>query len=711
MMEFETKNLDDVEDYNNSELSDEEESNEEENSEDDGFVNFDTTLNQVKRQTSRFKGIKTDEVVNTVKTTKVNKQNDAKVLKDEYKNDSSDEEDIRNTIGNIPINVYDEYDHVGYDKSGVKIPKPKQDDQIDNFLNKMDDPNYFRTVFDPHTGEKIILNDEELEILNRIRKGKYPDPNFDPYADFIDFFSYEQEQFPVTNHPIPKTRFIPSLSEKRLINKFVIKLRRQRKLPNKEKKDDKLEFNYDLWEKEHEETKWFKRQIFSKKANLPGNIESYNPPAEYLFNDEEKEEWLNQEPEERRLNFMPQKYSSLRKVPQYSNYLQERYERCLELYLKPRTKREKANFRAEDLLPTLPKPSELKPYPTKEALCYIGHSKKVNAISIEKIGQFFASASDDCTIKIWEVLSGKCMRTIELDKPVKCVSWCPNENQRLIIASTDRDVLIINPQLGNRKLIQETDNQFINNEDIENEEDASIKWIKLDEEDKQWEQGVRLIVKHKFEITQITWHNRGDYFAVVMPTGKSKSVAIHHLSKRQSQEPFKKPKGIVQKVLFHPLKPYFFMATQRYIRIYNLVKRELTKKLISTSNQLSSMDLHPKGDNLLVGSYDNRLCWFDLDLSSKPYKTLKYHRDCVRQVAYHKSYPLFASASNDGKITITHGMVYNDLAQNALIVPVKTLLHADESKEPVGGVLDIAFHPNQPWILSSGEDSKIRLFS
>ena len=54
---------------------------------------------------------------------------------------------------------------------------------------------------------------------------------------------------------------------------------------------------------------------------------------------------------------------------------------------------------------------------------------------------------------------------------------------------------------------------------------------------------------------------------------------------------------------------------------------------------------------------------------------------------------------------------HSDLAQNALIVPLKTLLHADEGKQPEGGVLDIAFHPSQPWILTSGNDCRIRLFS
>lgn len=35
------------------------------------------------------------------------------------------------------------------------------------------------------------------------------------------------------------------------------------------------------------------------------------------------------------------------------------------------------------------------------------------------------------------------------------------------------------------------------------------------------------------------------------------------------------------------------------------------------------MVVHPSGDHIILGSYDKKLCWFDLDLSSKPYKILK----------------------------------------------------------------------------------------
>lgn len=36
------------------------------------------------------------------------------------------------------------------------------------------------------------------------------------------------------------------------------------------------------------------------------------------------------------------------------------------------------------------------------------------------------------------------------------------------------------------------------------------------------------------------------------------------------------------------------------------------------------MDIHPMGDHLIVGGYDRKVCWFDLELSDKPYKVLRY---------------------------------------------------------------------------------------
>lgn len=57
--------------------------------------------------------------------------------------------------------------------------------------------------------------------------------------------------------------------------------------------------------------------------------------------------------------------------------------------------------------------------------------------------------------------------------------------------------------------------------------------------------------------------------------------------------------------------------------MYNLAEQKLLKTLQPGIKWISSMDVHPLGEHLIVGGYDRKLCWFDLDLSDKPYKVLR----------------------------------------------------------------------------------------
>ncbi len=49
--------------------------------------------------------------------------------------------------------------------------------------------------------------------------------------------------------------------------------------------------------------------------------------------------WEQQDPEDRKLSFLPQKFACLRAVPAYSRFIHERFERCLDLYLCPRQRK------------------------------------------------------------------------------------------------------------------------------------------------------------------------------------------------------------------------------------------------------------------------------------------------------------------------------------------------------------------------------------
>ena len=52
---------------------------------------------------------------------------------------------------------YDEYDHIGYDRSGGKVMKRADGtgNGIDAALNARDDPNYARTVYDAYNDREV----------------------------------------------------------------------------------------------------------------------------------------------------------------------------------------------------------------------------------------------------------------------------------------------------------------------------------------------------------------------------------------------------------------------------------------------------------------------------------------------------------------------------------------------------------------------------
>ena len=461
--------------------------------------------------------------------------------KDEYEVDSSDEEDLRNTIGNVPIEWYDNYPHLGYDVNGKRVYKPVREDQLDYFLKKMDDPTFWRTVKDRMTGQNVVLSDADMDLISRLEKGKIPDPNMDPYPKFEDLYSHEVMIHPLTARPESKKSFIPSLHEKALVGRMVhlIKSGVYAKCW-KPKKEDGPRY-YNLWkdDEDHSLVRRLRSYIPAPKMKLPGHEESYNPPEEYLFTPEEEAEWHNQDPEDRKLNFIPRKYSSLRQVPGYSEFVQERFERCLDLYLCPRQRKMRMNVNPDDLIPELPKPKDLHPFPAFCSVIYKGHAGHVRSVSMEDIGQFFASGSDDGTVRVWETLTGRCFNTIHFDAPVKWVQWCPNPAIALLAVAAGRYVHFVNPGAGDKVVLDNTDVILESLPESEGTSKGGPEWSVVTDESLR-KQGHRLRVHHKFDVAQVSWHAKGDYLAVLYGSGSTTSLIIHQLSLRRSQVSFLK---------------------------------------------------------------------------------------------------------------------------------------------------------------------------
>ncbi|KAJ2951501.1 hypothetical protein O0L34_g13653 [Tuta absoluta] len=587
-----------------------------------------------------------------------------------------------------------------------------------------EDPDFWRTVRDPSTGQDIVLSKQDLELIARIRQGQVPNPEHDEYQPWVEWFSREVLATPIRAFPEHKRSFLPSQSEAKAVARVVHALKmgwaKTRKQIAEERRKKKERVFYNLWgstnTEEEEKLRGIHKHIPAPKRPPPGHAESYNPPPEYLLDKKELKEWnkLSETPWKRKYTFLPVKYPSLRAVPAYERFTRERFLRCLDLYLAPRAIKMRLTISPEDLVPKLPSPRDLQPFPTTEVLCLKGHTGLVRSVDFDPSGQYIVSGSDDGYVKVWETATGRCLRSIELKEPVTRVAWTPATGLSLIAAAVGSKLLLLNPgsDIGCHRVAARTDELLEEpppQHDVVMDERTSAvsQWAAVSPED--WARGVRLAVTHFRPLTHLAWHARGDYITVTLRDAAARAVVVHQISRRRSQLPFGRSKGLVQCALFHPIKPLLFVATQRVVRVYDLVKQELVRKLLTGAQWISALAVHPAGDNLLVASYDRKCMWFDLELSSQPYRTLRLHGGAVRAAAFHKRYPLFATAGDDRNIVVSHGMVYNDLLQNPLLVPLKQLRGPEPRADLC--VTDIRFHPTQPWLAAAGADNTIRLYS
>ncbi|KAI7754053.1 hypothetical protein M8C21_009568 [Ambrosia artemisiifolia] len=594
---------------------------------------------------------------------------------------SEDEVGPRNTIGDVPLVWYKEEDHIGYDVAGKKIKKKERLDKLDSFLARTDDANSWRKIMDDIEDEEVELTKEETKLIRRMLKGKAPHADFDPHAPYVDWFAWDGAKHPLSNAPEPKRRFIPSKWESKKVVKYIRAIRKGLIKFDKPKEEPRF---YNLWGDETEESRHGLSYIPAPKAKLPGHDESYNPSLEYIPTQEEINAYQLMF-EEDRPKFIPKRFTSLRSVPAYEKSVRESFDRCLDLYLCPRARKKRINIDPESLKPKLPSRKDLKPYPTTCYLEYKGHKGPVVSICTDPAGQHIASGSHDGTVRIWEVETGRCIKIWELGEPVQHVAWNPLPEFPILAVSMGQDVLVLNTGLEkeNTTIADLLRVETTPAPDDSESAGSSVSWSQYDKYE-----GIR--IKHFKTVSSVEWHRKGDYFSTLT-----------------QRLPFKLH-GLPVCSTFHPTRSIFFVSTKKNVRVYDLLKKKFIKKLEAGVREISSVSIHPGGDNVIVGSKDGKLCWFDMDLSSKPYKILKSHPKDITSVAFHRNYPLFASSSDDCTAYVFHGMVYSDLNQNPLIVPLE-ILHGHTSVNG-RGVLDCKFHPRQPWLFTAGADAVIKLF-
>lgn len=480
----------------------------------------------------------------------------------------SEDEGIRNTIGNVPLEWYDEYDHIGYTVDGKRFMRPPQRDELDELVQRFEQGNH-RVVYDSLHGEYVELTDEDMHLIRSIQAGRYPHASFDPFPDAPDTGPFPDSALPMFNRPEPKSRFVPSKHDRRRVVKLVRAMRSenyQKSIEGQRARREAMrpDYNYAIWDETLEdltrEQRRMQRRLLPPKQLPPGNAESYNPPPEYLFTTEEEEAWHAADPSDRDLDFIPRKFDSMRKIPAYHALVQERFSRCLDLYLCPRTQRTRINIAPESLLPQLPDLSQLEPYPKRLGLSFTSATgKRVRSLSVHAGGQWLASGGDDGILRAWEVGTGRCALECDMgtDVPIHHVAFAPLEHHFVVAVSCGSALLILSlPELGR------------SGSRVEHQDDVGIEKSPkaLANTVVEWEhrslpaprllrgrarpvghtRHLCLAVPHSKAVHSIAWHHRGDYVATVVPDAGARAVLLHQISRRVTQQPFGRSKGRVE---------------------------------------------------------------------------------------------------------------------------------------------------------------------
>jgi ribosome biogenesis protein ERB1 len=479
----------------------------------------------------------------------------------EGEDDSSDEELVVRT-GNVPRKWYQDYQHSGYDINAARVIKPKEEDELENFLKKAEDKKWWRNIYDEMNNKTIYISDKDLELIKKIRRNMFANPEVEKEDYFERNIPYQIH--PLSNHIPSKKSFEVSKTERKAINRIMYAIKNGF-IKLEEDEAEEKESIYDLWKFENTDPSVYHpgRGYQIPKRELPDTDVSYNPPDQ-VVNDEVK------------------KFSSVRKIPAYDKILDENFERCCDLFMSARYIRKKIDINEEELLPQLPKPEELKPFPTKECVVYKGHESSIRAIAVDPRGKFLVSGDNGGFIYFWDILTAKIIKRLDVSDNIIAINF--NSSLNLVTICGKEHIYFIIPPYLEKKLKKDL-NDLVNNkikplirEKNTNTEENEVKeyaWkIPKDNSTKQ-RSGIVFYIKWKSGVLDnLIWHCKGDYFATLSKNSQGKSqVYIHSLSRLIHQTPFSKIKGNINSTSFHPTKPYFLVATNSNIFVYNLQKQ------------------------------------------------------------------------------------------------------------------------------------------
>ncbi|KAJ0146221.1 D-xylose 1-dehydrogenase [Fusarium oxysporum f. sp. albedinis] len=281
-----------------------------------------------------------------------------------------------------------------------------------------------------------------------------------------------------------------------------------------------------------------------------------------------------------------------------------------------------------------------------------GHYGSVNSVDFSNDGTLIASGSDDRTIKIWNVATGKEEWTLKGHKG--CIYSVAFSNDGMLIASgsDDKTIKIWNVAMGKEEWTLKGHKGCIYSVAFSNDgtriasglEDGTVKiWSVVTGKEEQTLKG------HTGSVSSVAFSTDDKLIA----SGSwDTTVKIWNVETGEEERTLEGHTDHVNSVVFSSDGTLIVSGSyDKTVKIWSVVSDREEQTFKSHMNSVASVAFSKDGNLIVSGSWDKTVKMWSLTTYEEE-QTLKGHADPVTSIVFSKDGTLIASGSDDGTIKI-----------------------------------------------------------
>ncbi|WP_437916839.1 AAA family ATPase [Sorangium sp. So ce302] len=281
-----------------------------------------------------------------------------------------------------------------------------------------------------------------------------------------------------------------------------------------------------------------------------------------------------------------------------------------------------------------------------------GHSGRVNACAISPDGQRIVSASDDRTLKVWDLGTGKLLSTLE--GHVWSVNACAisPDGQRIVSASNDKTLKVWD--LGTGKLLSTLEGHSDSVKSCVISPDGQrIASASNDKTLKAWDlatgQSLSTLVGHAYVVKSCAISPDGQR---IVSASNDKTLKVWDLATGQSLYTLEGHSDSVNVCAISPDGQHIVSASyDKTLKVWGLATGQLLSTLEGHSHWINACAISPDGQRIVSAADDSTLKVWDL-ATGQLRSTLEGHSNSVNACAFSPDGQRIVSASRDRTLKV-----------------------------------------------------------